>query len=83
MSMRERSHARRPNHGRSRVTVVTQPMWRLRFTRAAPRRVLQTLVVAGVLAVAHYAAGGGSRSADTGRQPATHINTPTAKEPRK
>jgi hypothetical protein len=76
-----------PTRGRPRVKVLTKPMWRLRLTHAAPRRVLQTLAIVGVLAAVHLAGliarGGGVRHADPGRTPARQIHTPTAKEPRR
>jgi hypothetical protein len=46
---------RHPTQAHPRVTVLTRPMWRLRLVGAMRRRLLRTLVVAGVLAAAHYA----------------------------
>lgn len=74
---------RSPTRGRPRVTVLTKPMWRLRLARAAPRRVLQTLAIVGVLVAVHLVRGGGVRHADPGRAPVRQIHTPTAKEPQR
>jgi hypothetical protein len=48
-------HERPKSRGRPRVIVVTQPMWRLKMTRAAPRRVLQALAIVGLLVGVHLA----------------------------
>ena len=72
-----------PTGRRPRVTVMTRPMWRLRLARAAPRRVLQTLAIVGVLAAVHLARGGGVRHAVPGRAPAGQVHATTAKEPRR
>jgi hypothetical protein len=64
---------RPPTRTRPRVTVVARPLWQLRLAGAIRHRLLRALVVAGVLAAAHYA----TDIQQQDRQP----HTPTAKEP--
>lgn len=42
-------HERPKSRGRARVVVLTRPMWRLKMTRAAPRRMLQAVAIVGLL----------------------------------